>query len=122
MFGRTAPRRPAMSRHEDEVAELCRAVLTAGGGTTPEARRAAFDGTKVASPWTSYIASVRETSYRDSLAFSATPTTVPARRHRIVTGVPSDTLVASWVMTSFGTRMQPWLAGYAGTDGLPWIA
>jgi hypothetical protein len=21
-----------------------------------------------------------------------------------------------------GTRTQPWLAGYGGTDGLPWIA
>lgn len=64
MFERTTSSRPAMGRHEDEVAELCRAVLTAGGVTTPEDRRAAFDGTEVAGPWNAYIAKVRHASYR----------------------------------------------------------
>lgn len=53
-----------MGRHEDEVAELCQAVLMSGGVTTPEVRRAAFEGSEVAGPWTSYIANVRDGSYR----------------------------------------------------------
>ena len=63
MFGRTAARRPAIGRQE-EAAELCQAVLMSGGVTTPEIRRAAFDGTEVADPWTGYIANVRDASYR----------------------------------------------------------
>ena len=64
MFGWTASRRPTVGRHEDQVAELCRVVLTAQGVTTPEDRRAAFDGTEVAGPWAGYITSVRDASYR----------------------------------------------------------
>jgi len=63
VFGRTVSHRPTMDRHEDEVAELCRGVLTAEGVTTPEDRRAAFDGAAVPGPWSAYIASVRDASY-----------------------------------------------------------
>ena len=64
VFGRAKPPGRVAGRHDDEVAELRRAVLTTEGTTSPDARQAAFRGVGVEGLWTSYVAMVRDASYR----------------------------------------------------------
>jgi hypothetical protein len=85
--------------------QLAGAVVTARGGHQGQARHRGAGGQD---GWRRVKASPRAAHGQ--------------ARARTYTGVPSGTMAGNQPDAVMGMRTHPWEAGWAGTDGKPWMA